>query len=318
MADTLVYRIPGKKTIVLNGNFKEVESLSSAVGFVVTSFNKDKKYIFEAGKEDGALYVESVDARCQSHDEYIESATEFLDEIKGQNLHKAVFSRVKEVPFRKNAQQLFYCLCEEYPDAFVYLISSPLFGTWIGATPEYLLSVEAGVAKTLALAGTLRSKDDRGWEQKEIDEQEYVCDFIREKLKILNVDDVSESDRSEMQAGPVRHLASTFTFSIRNTSASDLMQVLHPTPAVSGHPQKESIALIKEIEEHERALYSGVIGVMGEEETRLFVNLRCAQLTDDKAYLYLGGGFTADSDVEKEWTETENKARTLLDVLENL
>jgi isochorismate synthase len=48
------------------------------------------------------------------------------------------------------------------------------------------------------------------------------------------------------------------------------------------------------------------------------VNLRCAQITADRAYLFLGGGFTADSVVESEWQETENKARTLLNVIENL
>ena len=91
---------------------------------------------------------------------------------------------------------------------------------------------------------------------------------------------------------------------------------LHPTPAVSGLPQKEAIELIDSIEEHERSLYAGCIGVLGD-RTDLFVNLRCAQLIENEYFLYLGGGFTKDSIAKKEWQETENKSRTLLDILEN-
>jgi isochorismate synthase len=47
----------------------------------------------------------------------------------------------------------------------------------------------------------------------------------------------------------------------------------------------------------------------------IYVNLRCAQIIGDRLFLYLGGGFTADSDPEKEWEETENKSKTLLDLL---
>ena len=58
-----------------------------------------------------------------------------------------------------------------------------------------------------------------------------------------------------------------------------------------------------------------MIGVVGEQSTQLFVNLRCAEIIQNQAYLYLGGGFTKDSTVESEWSETENKAKTLLNVM---
>lgn len=318
MADILIYRVPGKNTIELDGEFKEIDSLSSGSGFVVTSFKKDKIYSFDSGKGEGEMVLDAVDLMCISKEKYQKNASVFLNQIKNQNLYKAVFSRIKEVSFRTNARQLFHCLSEEYPQAFVYLISSPLFGTWVGATPEYLLSVDHEKSKTIALAGTMRSDDSEIWGAKEINEQEYVCSFIRDRLAQLNIESVNEKEKKELIAGPVKHLATTFTFSNQGVGIADLVDVLHPTPAVSGLPQRESIALIDELEKHERSLYSGVIGVINEDDAQLFVNLRCAQLTADKAYLYLGGGFTADSDIDKEWIETENKARTLLNVLENL
>ena len=49
--------------------------------------------------------------------------------------------------------------------------------------------------------------------------------------------------------------------------------------------------------------------------TELFVNLRCLQVVDKKAIVYVGGGVTRDSDPESEWEETVNKSRTILKVL---
>ena len=58
-----------------------------------------------------------------------------------------------------------------------------------------------------------------------------------------------------------------------------------------------------------------MIGVIDNDSTKLFVNLRCAEIIHNQAYLYLGGGFTKDSNIESEWIETENKAKTLLNVM---
>lgn len=57
---------------------------------------------------------------------------------------------------------------------------------------------------------------------------------------------------------------------------------------------------------------------MSEEHSYLYVNLRCCQIQEGKAYLYLGGGYTKQSIPEDEWEETENKARTLLNSMEKV
>jgi isochorismate synthase len=94
-----------------------------------------------------------------------------------------------------------------------------------------------------------------------------------------------------------------------------LLKHLHPTPAVAGLPQKIAVQYLSALEQHERRLYSGIIGRMKEGQEQLFVNLRCAQILDNQLYAYVGGGFTADSDPEQEWQETENKSKTLLQLL---
>ena len=104
----------------------------------------------------------------------------------------------------------------------------------------------------------------------------------------------------EFIAGPVKHLVKHFSFEQGEVAIADIIESLHPTPAVCGLPRESAMKLIEEEEQHNRSLYAGVIGVIAEDESKLFVNLRCAQLFEQKALLYIGGGYTVDSIVEDE------------------
>jgi isochorismate synthase len=162
----------------------------------------------------------------------------------------------------------------------------------------------------------MKANETSPWGEKERFEQQFVSDFIQDQLTELHVDSIIKDGPKDRVAGPVKHLETSFNFSLNGQKPIRIADKLHPTPAVSGLPQKEAIELIHSIEDHDRSLYTGCIGILGE-RTDLFVNLRCAQLIDQHYFLYLGGGFTKDSIAEKEWLETENKSRTLLDILEN-
>ena len=96
----------------------------------------------------------------------------------------------------------------------------------------------------------------------------------------------------------------------------ELLEALHPTPAVCGSPKDEAMNLIRKLEEKDREYYCGIVGparIRG--STNLFVNLRCMRVFEDKIRLHAGGGITKDSDPEAEWMETENKCQTMLDLL---
>ena len=97
---------------------------------------------------------------------------------------------------------------------------------------------------------------------------------------------------------------------------------LHPTPAVNGVPKEQSKRLIKQIElegsNQDRSLYSGFIGLASKTSSKLYVNLRCCQLTKNNAHIYVGGGYTIQSKVENEWEETESKSETLTRIFDLL
>lgn len=317
MSDILKYRIPGKEIIQRNGNFSLVNSFENTEGFIVSTFNKDQKYIFTENSSNETpkySFSESVPYSI-SKEEYLETGKYFLNYLQKKDISKAILSRIKKVKLELEIIDFFNRLCEKYPEAFVYLISSPLFGTWIGASPEVLITSNGQTAKTMALAGTIAENENNTWGEKEKKEQNLVNDFILDQLNQLKISNLKIDAQKEVQAGPVRHLKSTFEFELSNNSPLKIAEILHPTPAVSGFPQKEAIELIKKNEKHDRKLYAGMIGWISNQSTYIYVNLRCAEIINNNAFLYLGGGYTKDSYIEKEWNETENKAKTLLDVM---
>ena len=93
---------------------------------------------------------------------------------------------------------------------------------------------------------------------------------------------------------------------------------MHPTPAVCGLPKNKALEFLLKNEIHNREFYSGFLGPVNiGKSSALFVNLRCMQLKDKEAVIYVGCGITADSQPEKEWEETQLKSQILLSVINN-
>ena len=91
-----------------------------------------------------------------------------------------------------------------------------------------------------------------------------------------------------------------------------MLEMLHPTSAVCGMPKDEAMKFVLEIEDFPRELYSGYLGPVNfDGETHIFVNLRCAKITESEVSFYAGAGITEDSNPEKEYLETELKMQSL-------
>jgi isochorismate synthase len=81
-------------------------------------------------------------------------------------------------------------------------------------------------------------------------------------------------------------------------------------------PKHQALAFILAQEGYDRSFYSGFLGpVHIQGASSLYVNLRCMQLGEESAHLYVGAGITADSNPAAEWRETALKAETMAAVL---
>lgn len=311
--DIVFYRIPGENIVSKIGAFQLLEDGEIPSGFIVSNFKGDQVYQFMEGEMATFTGLPKVEATTK--EEYLGAARNYIDYLF-EHGGKAVLSRLKEVEGPEDIKTYFHDLCAAYPNAFIYALIGAKIGIWVGATPETLVETKNNVGRTMALAGTRKADSDIPWEEKEFEEHELVADFIDGNLKDLELENVHRSERFEASSGPVKHLRTDFQFNVNPAQVWRLARKLHPTPAVSGWPVDSAISLIESNEDHDRSIYTGIIGVLGE-STNLFVNLRCAQIVKGNMFLYLGGGFTKDSDPEAEWEETENKAATLINVLKN-
>lgn len=318
---TLIYKYPNEDAVYqLKGEFHQLLTGEEPTGFVVTDFLHQQVYLFQQNEAiPQTVHFSKNKPYVISKRDYQIEAQALLNAFSIAHVEKAVYSRVKSVPFdATKAEELFEQLCIQYPAAFCYVIASEHFGTWIGATPEVLVKSEGKQLETIALAGTHPAAVSSTWTEKESEEHQYVVTAINQTLARNACENIQKSEAYEVNAGPVVHLKTDFSAEITTNSPWAIAMDLHPTPAVCGTPRMHALDLLLSREMHQRDLYAGIIGWNDQFTSRLFVNLRCAQLIDQKAFLYVGGGFTKDSIPDSEWDETENKARTLINVMESL
>lgn len=266
----------------------------------------------------------SENSECsECSEEYRRLFALFTAQLREGRLAKVVLSRQKDIalPHSADAERLFLTACRLYPRMFVALVSSPVTGTWLTATPEALLEQGSdGLWHTMALAGTMRRKEGETpvWGDKDRREQRIVAAYMEERLRGLHIA-YEETGPATVQAGSLHHLRSDFRFALpEDLGLGRLIAALHPTPAVCGLPKEEARRFILTHEGTPRRYYSGFMGPLGLDGiTRLYVTLRCMELLPHAARLTAGGGLVAGSQLEAEWRETENKMMTMRRVIDH-
>ena len=236
-----------------------------------------------------------------------------IEGIRGEitlgHLEKAVAARVKSIEVAMDADVVwvvFEQLHLAHPNAFLFLIMHPEWGCWMGATPENLLTVEGGVGKVMALAGTLTASQS-GWTDKERLEQTVTSRFIAEALESSGIVGAKESQMGELAMGNIKHLVSEWAFGGVSDRPWRLLEKLHPTPAVGGYPQHLACEWLKSNEGFDRGLYAGYLGWVGAQKSVFYVTLRCSKIVKNGYTLFAGCGVNAGSEVEVEWQETRAK-----------
>ncbi|PQJ17176.1 MULTISPECIES: isochorismate synthase [Nonlabens] len=252
-------------------------------------------------------------------DEYVILVDKAINNLQQGDLRKVVLSRKQTIKSHLSQVKLLERLLNLYPTANSYFFYHPKVGAWMGATPELLLKIENTTLKTMSLAGTVAydGVTDIYWGKKEREEQQLVTDYIVEQLKLTDATDIETSQPQTVQAGAICHLKTDIEAQINPNNMYKYLNALHPTPAVCGMPTKQALQFIKENEGYERSFYTGFLGVVNNnnKNAEFFVNLRCMELNDKTATLYVGGGITALSHAQAEYLETVNKMGTMLRVL---
>ncbi|MCP3964542.1 MAG: isochorismate synthase [bacterium] len=193
--------------------------------------------------------------------------------------------------------------------------------TFLGATPERLVTRRGRSFVTEALAGSIASGGE-GAERllrsdKDRREHQLVVDEIVRRLGPLSEQLEVGSPPRVRELRDVLHLLTPVTGTLAEPRhVLELVEELHPTPAVGGVPTETAMRWISEHERSSRGWYAAPVGWFDAEGDGDFaVALRSCVLRGAEAFLYAGAGIVRDSDPELEYTETELKKQALLTAL---
>lgn len=261
--------------------------------------------------------------------EHYEAAVARAVELIGAGqLEKVVLAREVQVhaPGAHDPGAVFGALREEFPSCFTFCVGRGE-ATFVAASPELLLRREGRRVSTLALAGSTRRSADPAVDahlgerllrsEKDREEQAIVARRIERALHPHALWVAATPEPTLVRVANIQHLATPIRAQLaRPLDATELLALMHPTPAVGGEPIARAAPLIPALEGLDRGWYAGPVGwtdASGDGE--FCVALRCALLRANVARCYAGVGVVRDSDPAAELAETEIKLAALLPLL---
>ena len=250
-----------------------------------------------------------------------------LSAIEQSSLEKLVLTRRVKLPLpaEPDLDRVLEWLAARYPDAAVFAVRRPGVSL-LGASPERLLGLEHGLVVADALAGSAprAACDDADQrlggtllgDPKELAEHAVVVREILGALEPLCTALVASHAPSLLRLPNVQHLASHVHGRVRpEVGVFELLERMHPTPAVGGAPRAAALHWLREHGEADRGWYTGGVGWLDDAGGDVWVALRCAALRASMATLYAGAGIVSGSDPEQELRETGWKLQAMLEAL---
>lgn len=261
----------------------------------------------------------------QHYEQAVERAIEL---IAAGTLQKIVLAREVQVhaPSSYDPGAVFGVLREEFPSCFVFCVGRG-DATLIAASPELLVRREGHRVSTLALAGSTRRSADPAVDahlgeqllrdESYREEHAIVARRIERTLRSHAIWVTVASEPELVRIANIQHLATPIRAQLAAPMETlELVELMHPTPAVGGEPLRRAAPLIPALEGFDRGWYTGPVGwtdATGDGE--FCVALRCALLRGNVARCYAGNGIVRGSDPATELAETEVKLQALLPLL---
>lgn len=253
-----------------------------------------------------------------------------IERIRDGHLRKVVLAQAMEADLAASFPRAATLerLAEKYPDCHRYCFE-PNGGdaTFFGATPERLVSLRGRTVETDALAGTTgrgETPAEDEWLAEELladpknrHEHDLVAETIRQQLEPYAAS-ISPGERRVRRLATVQHLHTPITAELdTDRHVLELVEALHPTPAVGGLPPAQALETIHETEPFDRGWYAAPVGWIDAAGNGAFaVAIRSAVAEPERATLFAGVGLVADSNPDQEWDEIQLKYRPILDELE--
>lgn len=269
---------------------------------------------------------------------YIPSPEQFQQQVhslvynlKHTELNKVVLARSLELNFAEplDISHLFYNLAKYNPHGYNYAVATNASqnGWFVGASPEQLIAKQGRKIQSRPVAGTLARSADSLQDQenakillksaKDHYEHALVIEMIADILSPLCTSLTIPKTPKVISTKQLWHLASFIEGELKqDMHVLDLVEKLHPTPAICGQPTALAREKISDLESFNRELFAGTMGwANAQGDGEWSVTVRCARIEASKVRLFAGAGIVSSSDPNAERLETAAKFRTILDGL---
>jgi isochorismate synthase len=267
-------------------------------------------------------------ASAMPPEHYEAAVARAVERIRAGALEKVVLAREVQVhaPRAHDPVAVFGVLREAFPACSVFCVGRG-DAAFVAASPELLVRREGHRVSTLALAGSMRRSadpavDDHLGEQlmhseKDREEHTIVIRRIERALRQHALWVTATPEPTLVKVANIQHLATPIRAQLAQPlDVIELLELMHPTPAVGGEPLAQAGPLIPALEGLDRGWYAGPIGwADADGDGEFCVALRCALLRDQVARCYAGVGVVRDSEPAAELAETEVKLQALLPLL---
>jgi salicylate biosynthesis isochorismate synthase len=267
-------------------------------------------------------------ASAMPPEHYEAAVARAVERIRGGALEKVVLAREVQVhaPRAHDPAAVFGVLREAFPACSVFCVGRG-DAAFVAASPELLVRREGHRVSTLALAGSMRRSadpavDDHLGEQlvhseKDREEHAIVIRRIERALRQHALWVTATPEPTLVKVANIQHLATPIRAQLAQPlDVIELLELMHPTPAVGGEPFAQAGPLIPALEGLDRGWYAGPVGwADADGDGEFCVALRCALLRGRVARCYAGVGVVRDSDPAAELAETEVKLQALLPLL---
>ena len=251
-------------------------------------------------------------------DAWCDAVARSVAEIHAGRYEKSVLARRQIVETAATPGVIVTRLADRFPRCFIFKFSSG-GATWLGASPELLVSLDAGRVNAASVAGSQRGCAGEGLtgDPKERAEHGFVVTALQTSLEPLCEALDFPAQPEVMRLPNISHLYTPFTGRPRaGVTILDLVEAVHPTPAVAGWPRAEAIEAIGRLEAMDRGWYAGPIGWLDLEGHGEFaVALRSGLVEQGRATLFAGAGIVGASQPAEELAETETKFGALRDAI---
>ncbi len=259
--------------------------------------------------------------------------TDMLDKALGaidrEEYEKIVLAGKTVLSFadQLNAYQLLQHILKKNGRTFHFAFQFEHGISFIGMSPECLFQRDGdhmcteAIAATRPRGATPDEDENLGQEMydsdKDLREHRWVKKMIVDRLSphCTHIDETS--DEKLLKLSHVQHLVSEFHADVREGVQNEqILDALHPTPAVGGYPKKDSVERISQLEPFDRGWYAAPIGWVSQNAAEFAVAIRSALVSKDTLHIFAGSGIVNGSQPEKEWDENRNKAQNFLQLFD--